>query len=395
MGALDGIRVLDAGLLVQGPQAAALMADMGADVIKIELPGFGDQSRWIPVNMEDRRAPYYVALNRGKRSVSVDLRKPEGREVFLRLAETADVVISNFKGGTMDEWGLSYEAVSARNPRIIYATGTVFGPIGPDASREGADLAGQAAGGLISTTGVNGGEPTPVGVTIADFIASQAMANGILAALFARHTTGRGQRVDVSLVGSQIWAQASEYTSFGLSGEQPGRSNYGHPLIHAAYFIVPTKDGWLALIGVPLPLRPAFYQAINRPDLGTDERFAPGLYTPEIKAQLHAELRSVFPARTTAEWCAILRAAGQRYAPVRGYAEVMDDPQMWENGYLSVLKHPEWGDVRMPGTPIRMSETPLRPGETIAELGQDTEMVLMELGYEWEHVEALRASGAI
>jgi len=395
MGALDGIRVLDAGLLVQGPQAAALMADMGAEVIKVELPGFGDQSRWIPVNIADRRAPYYIALNRGKRSVSVDLRKPDGREIFLRLAETADVVISNFKGGTMDEWGLSYEEVSARNPRIIYATGTVFGPTGPDAAREGADLAGQAAGGLISTTGVNGGQPTPVGVTIADFIASQSMANGILAALIARGKTGRGQRVDVSLVGSQIWAQASEYASFGLSGEQPGRSNYGHPLIHAAYFIVPTKDGWIALIGVPLPLRPAFYECINRPDLATDERFTPGLYTPEVKAQLHAELSQTFPQHTTAEWCSILAKAGQRYAPVRGYADVMADPQMWENGYLSVLQHPEWGDVRMPGVPIRMSDTPLVPGSTIAELGQDTELVLMDLGYEWEQIEAFRASGAI
>ena len=395
MGALDGIRVLDAGLLVQGPQAAALLADMGADVIKVELPGFGDQARWIPVSETDRRAPYFVAANRGKRSVSVDLRKPDGREVFLRLAETADVIISNFKGGTMDSWGLSYEEVSARNPRIIYATGTVFGPIGPDAGREGADLAGQAAGGLISTTGVNGGNPTPVGVTIADFIASQSMANGILAALIARTSSGRGQRVDVSLVGSQIWAQASEYASFGMSGVQPGRSNHGHPLIHAAYFIVPTRDGWLALIGVPMPLRPAFYHCINRPDLGTDERFAGALYSPEVKAALHAELSKVFPEHTTAEWCEILRNAGQRYAPVRGYAEVMDDPQMWENGYLSVLKHPEWGDVRMAGVPIRMSETPLKPGGFVAELGQDTELVLMELGYDWEQIEALRSTGAV
>jgi crotonobetainyl-CoA:carnitine CoA-transferase CaiB-like acyl-CoA transferase len=395
MGALDGIRVLDAGLLVQGPQAAALMADMGAEVIKVELPGFGDQSRWIPVNESDRRAPYYVALNRGKRSVSVDLRKPDGREIFLRLVETADVVISNFKGGTLDAWGLSYEDVSARNPRIVYATGTVFGPIGPDAAREGADLAGQAAGGLISTTGVNGGEPTPVGVTIADFIASQSMANGILAALFARDRTGRGQRVDVSLVGSQIWAQASEYASFGMSGQQPGRSNYGHPLIHAAYFIVPTKDGWIALIGVPLPLRPAFYECIGRPDLAVDNRFTPGLYSPEVKAQLHAEFCTVFPQYTTAEWCERLRNAGQRYAPVRGYAEVMDDPQMWENGYLSVMEHPEWGNIRMPGVPIRMSDTPLKPGDTLAELGQDTEIVLMELGYAWEQIEAFRAASAI
>ncbi|MEY4371404.1 MAG: hypothetical protein RL219_173 [Actinomycetota bacterium] len=395
VGALDGIRVLDAGLLVQGPQAAALMSDMGADVIKVELPGFGDQARWISVSDTDRRAPYFIGANRGKRSVTIDLRKPEGREVFLRLAETADVIVSNFKGGTMDAWGLGYEDVAARNPRIVYATGTVFGPIGPDAEREGADLAGQAAGGLISTTGVDGGNPTPVGITIADFIASSTMANGILAALIARGRTGKGQRVDVSLVGSQIWAQASEYAYFGLSGQQPGRANFGHPLLHAAYFIVPTKDGWIALIGVPPALRESFWKCVERPELAEDPRFAQMLYTPEIKRDLQAELSKVFPRYTTAEWCERLRAAGQRFAPVRGYADVVADPNMWQNGYLSTLNHPEWGEVTMPGAPIRMSDTPMIPGQFVAELGQDTEIILTELGYDWDQITALRDAGAI
>lgn len=395
MGALDGIRVLDAGLLVQGPQAGMLLGDMGADVIKIELPGFGDQARWITVSPEDRRAPYFVGANRGKRSFTVDLRKPDGREVFLRLAETADVVISNFKGGTMDEWGLSYEAVSARNPRIIYATGTTFGPIGPDFDREGADLAGQAAGGLISTTGVDGGDPTPVGVTMADYIASQSMANGILAAIIARGTTGKGQRVDVSLVGSQIYAQASEYAYYGLSGKLPGRANYGHPLLHAGYFIVPTADGWMALIGVPPALRASFWEAVGRPDLATDERFSLMLYTKEIKQQLREVLAQEFPKRTTAEWSERLRAAGQRFAPVRNYADVAADPNMWSNGYLTELDHPEWGKVTTAGVPIRMSETPLVPGSFLAELGQNTEELMLELGYDWDQITELRDAGAI
>lgn len=395
MGALDGIRVLDAGLLVQGPQAAALMADLGADVIKVELPGFGDQARWIPVSAEDRRAPYFIGVNRGKRSFTVDLRKPEGKEVFLRLAETADVVISNFKGGTMDEWGLGYDAVSARNPRIIYATGTVFGPIGEDAGREGADLAGQAAGGLISTTGTDQGDPTPVGVTIADHIASQAMANGILAALIARGRTGKGQRVDVSLVGSQIWAQASEFTYWSLSGKQPGRANYGHPLLHAGYFIVPTKDGWIALIGVPPSLRKSFWECIGRPDLETHPEFGQMFYTLDIKLRLREVLAGIFPSRTTAEWCAALKAAGQRFAPVRSYADVAADPGMWENGYLATMDHPEWGPTTIPGTPIRLSETPSVPSTTVAELGQDTELLMLELGYDWDRITALRDAGAI
>ena len=153
MGALEGVRVVDAGLLVQGPQAALMLAEFGADVIKVELPGFGDQARWIPLSANDLRTPYYEACNRGKRSVTIDLRVPEGREAFLDLVDTADVVISNFKPGTLDDWGLGYDVVAERNPRVVYATGSTFGPEGPDATLEGADLAGQAAGGLIRTTG--------------------------------------------------------------------------------------------------------------------------------------------------------------------------------------------------------------------------------------------------
>ena len=159
MGPLEGVRVLEAGLLVQGPQAALTMQEWGADVVKIELPGFGDQSRWLPIDRRDRRSAFFMAYNRGKRSMTIDLRVPKGREVFLRLVEDADVVITNFKPGTMDGWGLGYSDAAVRNERIIYAMGSSFGPEGPDAAREGADLSAQAAGGLISTTGGKGEGP--------------------------------------------------------------------------------------------------------------------------------------------------------------------------------------------------------------------------------------------
>src|SRR4051794_5137112 len=201
MGALDGVTVIEAGLLVQGPQAAATLGDWGADVVKIELPGIGDQSRWLPPSPTHFVAPYFIACNRGKRSITIDLRTPDGRETFLRLAEDADVFISNFKSGTLDEWGLSYEEVAARNPRIVYAAGTSFGTEGTDAGREGADLSAQAASGLIATTGTDGEPVTPIGVTICDHIACLNIVAGVSAALFARHQTGRGQRIDVSLLG--------------------------------------------------------------------------------------------------------------------------------------------------------------------------------------------------
>lgn len=395
MGALDGIRVLEVGLLVQGPQAAALLHDMGADVVKVELPNIGDQSRWVVPKPGMTESGFFWGSNRGKRSVTLDLRKPAGRDVFLRLAQQADVVISNFKPGTMDEWGVGYEHVSQLNPKVIYGMGSAFGPIGPDALREGADIAGQAAGGLISTTGSDGGQPTPVGVTIADHIASQHLAAGLLAALFSRERTGQGQRVDVSLLGGQIWAQASEYSGYFLSGEIPGRSNGGHPLINGAYGIVATADGWLAIVGVPTPFRQAFADAVGIPDLFQDPRFSPSVLTHADKVALFAELGRVFQTRTTSEWMEILRAIGVRYAPVRNYAEVAADPQVWENGYLTTTQHPTRGEMTMVGTPIRMSGTPLVPGLVPPELGQHTEEVLLEAGYEWEAIAALRETGAI
>lgn len=388
MGALDGVKVVEAGLLVQGPQAAATLGEWGADVIKVELPGIGDQSRWLPIQPGDTRSAYFIGCNRGKRSVTADLRKPEGREVFLRLAEWADVVITNFAPGTMDAWGLGYDDVAARNPRVVYAAGSTYGTEGTDAAREGADLSAQAAGGLISTTGRDGHEVTPVGATIADHIASQNLVGGILAALFAREKSGEGQRVTTSLLGGQIWAQASEYTGCLLLGRAAGRSNRGHPLIPGLYAIFRTSDGWIAVVGIVGPLRQTFFEVVGRPEL--NERFAQPLYWEAEKADLFPLLDEAFAAATTAEWCERLRAAGLRHAPVRDHAEVVADPNVWANGYL----------VNVDGTdavaaPVAFSATPARPSAIAPELGQHTEEVLLDLGYTWDDITRLQDAGAI
>ncbi len=385
MGALEGIKVIDVGLLVQGPQAGLLLADLGADVIKVELPRLGDQARWIRFPDEHGKAPFYVACNRGKRSMTLDLRVDTGKEAFLKLVDTADVLISNFKPGTLDEWGLGFETLHERNPRLVYATGSVFGPNGPGADREGADLAAQAAGGLISTTGSDGMPLTPVGVTIADHTASQNMSNGILAALIARERTGKGQRVDVSLLGGQIYAQAAEYTNYFLGGGQH-RANCGHPLIHAAYGITQTSDGWIALVGVTPPQRKAFYTAIDRLELLEDERFQPPYWTREVRAEFFAEVADTFTQKTTAEWCELFTQAGTRFAPVNDYAAAAENPLAWENGYFIEVEHPEWGTMPMVGTPIQLSDTPSTPGHIAPELGQHTEEILLELGYTWEDI---------
>lgn len=392
MGALDGLKVVEAGLLVQGPQAAATLRDWGAEVVKVELPEFGDQSRWVLAPEGDGRAPYFIGCNRGKRSVTVDLRTPAGREVFLRLAEWADVVITNFTPGTMDGWGLSYDDLATRNPALICAAGSTFGPAGPDARREGADLAGQAAGGLIATTGVDGGEPTPVGATIADHIAAQNIVAGVLAALIARSRTGRGQLVETSLLGGQIWAQASEFTSYLLTGVVPRPANHGNSLIAGIYSLYPTSDGWIAIVGVVGRARQTFFELVGRPDLHA--RYSSPLLTEADKDELYSELSAVFRRGTTAEWCEVLAGAGIRHAPVRDYAEVAADPAVWDNGYLARGSEVGGGGDAV-GTPVRFSATPAQVSGVAPELGQHTEEVLLELGYTWEEIIELRKSRAV
>lgn len=393
--ALEGVRVIDLGLLVQGPQAAQLLGDLGADVIKVELPEMGDQSRWIPISLEDRRAPYFEGCNRGKRSLTLDLRNDAGREVFLKLVLTADVVISNFLPGTLEKWGIGYDVLADRNPRLIVGSGSTFGPLGRDAGRKGADIAGQASGGLVRSTGTSSADMGPVGVTIADHIGSQNLANGVLAALFARERTGRGQKVEVSLLGGQIFAQASEYSYAIMTGKTPGHANSGHPMIPMIYGLLPTKDGHIAIVGVRIPERPAFFETVGRPELQENVEYMSLLLSPEQRIALFSELAPTFREKTTAEWESILEKAGFRYAAVRTPVEVLSDEAVYENGYLQRVEHPQWGAVSAVGSPIRLSDTPARPGEAAPELGQHTEEVLLEIGYEWEEIAALREKGAL
>jgi crotonobetainyl-CoA:carnitine CoA-transferase CaiB-like acyl-CoA transferase len=361
-------------------------------VLKVELPGVGDQSRWLPSAPDNPRSAYFEACNRGKRSCTIDLRTPPGREAFLRLTDRSDVIISNFSPGTMEGWGLGYEDVAARNPSVVYALGSTFGHRGPDAHREGADLAGQAAGGLISTTGSAGDPLTPVGATIADHVGSQNLVAGILAALFARERTGQGQRVETSLLGGQIWAQASEITACLLTGRPVGRAQGGNALVPGLYGIFPTADGWIAVVGAGGPLRATLFELLGRPEL--TERFDQPVYWDQEKAELFPLLGEAFARRSTAEWCEALDGAGIRHAPVRDHAEVVADPGAWENEYLREVAGTD-GPARIATPPVRFSATPAEPRGDVPVLGQHTEEVLAELGYSGEDIAGLREQAAI
>ena len=372
-----------------------MLHGLGAEVIKIELPEIGDVGRHVDIlESHGNFSSVFIACNRGKRSVALDLRNEGGSEAFRRLVETSDVVLSNFKPGTMEEWGLGYAELAKVNQRIIFAAGSYLGPLGPDRDREGADMAGQASGGIISTSGYDGGPECPVGTLIADHCGSQNLTVGVLGALMARERTGRGQQVDVSLLGGQIWLQAMEYTHTALTGQAVARSNGGHPLVNALYGIYPTSDGYIAMAGCPDALWPKLVECVEHPELADNPRFGTYFSSPEIKAELREVFDPIFKERTTAEWCERLARYEQRFAPVRSHAEVIADTQAYANNYLVKVDHPEWGEVTMVGNPISMSDTPTRWGIEVQELGQDTELVLVEAGYEWEELDDLRARGA-
>jgi CoA:oxalate CoA-transferase len=371
-----------------------MMHDLGAEVIKIELPEVGDLGRWLTVAVDDDRSPYVEANNRGKRSVALDLRTSGGRTALLRLVETTDVLIHNFVPGTVEEWGLDYDDLIKVNPKLIYAAGSTFGPHGPNSRREGADMVGQAEGGIVSVTGHDDGEPTIVGSVIGDHFGAQNLITGILAALLHRERTGQGQRVDVSLVGSAIYAQSSEMTYTMLSGKAPGRPNNNHPILRGLIHRCPTSDGYIYLLGIPEHLWNDFAVCIDRADLKDDPRFATLVLEPENLLVLRDIIDEIFPTRTTDEWEERLQRWGQRYGRVKTYDEVVTDETNLINGYVVEVDHPEYGPISVVGNPIRLSATPAEPGVVAPALGQHTEEALLEAGFSWEDIDQLRAQGA-
>lgn len=390
---LEGIRVLDFTWAQQGPYATVLLADMGAEIIKIEHRE-GERGRGVG-GRKGAPTSYFVAHNRGKRSVTLDVRRPEAREIVYRFAKEVDVVVSNMRPGAMDRLGFDYETLSALNPRLVYACASAFGPHGERTPVPGNDIIGQASGGIMLRSGPEGGPPTPTGAAIADQVGAMVLCSGILAALLKRERTGEGEQVDVSLYGSQIALQSWEIDTESFSGETAPRAGLGHPLLtsRAVWRAFQAADGWLVIGGATTDKFAALCDELGLNDLA--ERYPDDRSRAAGMADIHPLLEERIRTRPADEWIARFRARDIFCGPVQTYADILADPQARANGYVAAMPHPALGETLIAGCPIQFGREPRTELAPPPELGDSTERYLTELGYSWDEIASLREAEVI
>ena len=394
-GPLDGIRVLDFTWALAGPFATMQLADLGAEVVKVEYPQTHEKERGFGP-YHDGISTFFFSPNRGKKGVAIDLKAPEGKDLVRRLARQADVLAENFRPGTMDRLGLGYQALRRENPRLVYAALSGFGQTGPYSRMAAVDAVAQAMGGTMSLNGEAGGPPMRMGVSIGDMAGGLYLAIGILAALRARDVTGEGQLLDVALMEAQMALCENAIVRHSAFGESPGRQGSRHPLV-APFGPYPTADGWLVIANVKE--WELFCALIGRDDMALDERFVTNRARLDNVDELERELASVFETRTTREWFDLIEPANVcAIGPVNSVADLFDDPHVQARGMLVDVPMPygKHGTLKLPNSPIHLSATPAVVGQPMPEHGGDTDDVFARwLGLTPDETAGLRARGIV
>jgi crotonobetainyl-CoA:carnitine CoA-transferase CaiB-like acyl-CoA transferase len=394
-GPLEGLKVIDLSHIMAGPACSMLLADMGADVIKVEkMPGGDDARRMVPPTVADESAAFLI-MNRNKRGIALNLKTEEGRAVLTRLLKNADVLIENYRRGTMEKMGFGYDALQALNPKLIYCSISGFGRTGPYADRGGFDLVAQGMTGLMSITGERpGGPPMKAGAPVTDITAGILACVGVLAALHARESTGQGQVVDTSLFEAGIvhtyWHSA---ICFAM-GQAPGPMGSAHPL-NAPYQAFPASDGWITVGAANQENWMRLLDALEAPKLRDDPRFTNNAERMRNLSALTETLSPLFQRRSVAEWLQRLEECGVPAGPVLDIAQMHADPQALAREMIVETTHPSAGPVKAIGLPIKFSETPGSVRRAAPLLGQHTREVLREHGYSDDQIDRLAEQGAI
>jgi len=394
-GPLDGIRVLDLTRVLAGPYCTMFLGDLGAEVVKVEQPGVGDDTRGWGPPFAGGESAYFLCVNRNKKSITVDLKTDEGVDLIRRLAASADVLIENFRPGTMEHLGLGDENLRAVNSKLIYASLSGFGADGPMSAVPGYDLIVQAWGGLMSITGAPDGEPTKVGVAIIDLVAGLMLGKSITAALFAREKLGVGQRIDTSLLEAEVASLINAGSNYLVGGQVPGRWGNAHPTI-VPYQSFQTADSYLVIGVASEGIWRRFCQAIGKTEMADDARFAKNADRVENRAVLIAMLTEMFRSRDNETWLKILNAAEVPCAPIQTIDQVFAAPQVGHRDMLVEVEHPTAGSVRMAGIPVKFSATPASVRLPPPLLGQHTNEVLSSwLGINNDEIAVLKGKKVI
>ncbi len=406
MNLLDGVRVLDLSRILAGPWATQVLADFGAEVIKVERPGVGDDTRsWGPPYLKDAdgndtaESAYYLCANRGKRSVAIDFTTAGGQALIRELASRCDVLVENYKVGGLKKYGLDFASLHAVNPRLVYCSITGYGQDGPYARRAGYDAAIQAIGGLMSVTGepdgAPGAGPQKVGVAATDLMTGMYAATAILAALRHAERTGSGQQIDLALLDTQVAWLANQASNYLVGGVVPQRQGTAHPNI-VPYQVMPAADGYFMLAVGNDGQFARLCEVIGEPQLAADPRYASNNARVAHRGELVAYLQQRLRTRPAAEWLALLEQAVVPANPVNRIDQVFDDPQVQARGLRISLPHAGGGEVAMVRNPLKFSATPLQYTQAAPVLGQHTVQVLEEvLGVDGERLRQLQADGVV